>query len=149
MLRKKTWLPDSKIFTFFKPKNDLFGQFLGPTYFRAEGPIFFNSFFFLKKKYTSCLGPPKAARKKLRFFLFCLATKGSPNFFCPFLQYKQFLQGKKLALSRKIILSRKTIFDPPGGRGFSDLDTLGHYTCPCRCLHIREGGVSDKAPCRQ
>ena len=33
-------MPDSKFFTFFKPKNDLFGQFLDPTCFRAEGAIY-------------------------------------------------------------------------------------------------------------
>ena len=49
---------DSKIFTFFKPKNDLFGEFLDPTYFRAAGPkknfdpkkYFGYLFFFLKEK---------------------------------------------------------------------------------------------------
>ena len=47
---------DSKIFTFFKPKNDLFGEFLDPTYFRAAGPIFFLTtkkilgYLFFKKK---------------------------------------------------------------------------------------------------
>ena len=35
---KKKWMLDSEIFTFFKPKNDLFGEFLDPTYFRAAGP---------------------------------------------------------------------------------------------------------------
>ena len=37
-LTKKKWMLDSQIFTFFKPKNDLFGEFLDPTYFRAAVP---------------------------------------------------------------------------------------------------------------
>ena len=128
-------MPDSKNFTFLKPKNDLFGQLLDPTYFRAEGPILF--FFCVSEKklhhfFRAAEGGPK---KKCTFFVF-LAAEGGPKIFCPFLQYKRFLQGKKLVLSRKIILSRKTIFDPPpGGKGFSDLDTLGHYTCPCPPVH--------------
>ena len=54
---KKKWMLDSKIFTFFKPKNDLFGDFLDSTYFRAAGPKkkidpkknLGTFFFFLKK----------------------------------------------------------------------------------------------------
>ena len=42
--KKKKWMLDSKIFTFFKPKNDLFGEFLDPTYFWPQKK-FLGTFF--------------------------------------------------------------------------------------------------------
>ena len=54
---KKNWMPDSKFFTFFMPKNDFFFRFLDPPYFRAGGRFFFGiSLNFLHRKTFS--GPP-------------------------------------------------------------------------------------------
>ena len=57
---------DSNFFTFFKPKNELFGEFLDPTYFLAAGPKFFltpNFFgYLLKKKKCKNFATPKKFR---------------------------------------------------------------------------------------
>ena len=48
-LRKKNWSPDSKFFTFFKPKNDLFSIFEPP-------PLIFRPKARKKLAQFSCLG---------------------------------------------------------------------------------------------
>ena len=82
-----------KIFTFFMPKNDLLGQFLDTTYFRAEGPIFLFFLVFLKKKYTSFF---RAAEGGPKFFApFFLAAEGGPIFFfAPFYSITDFYKAK-------------------------------------------------------
>ena len=47
--REKKWIPDSKHFTFFMPKNDLFFDFWTPLIFGPKarkkfGPFFFSGF---------------------------------------------------------------------------------------------------------
>ena len=68
---EKKWMPDSKFFTFFSPKKDLFFHFLDPHGFRAEGPKKFFGPFSKKKLYDLGL------RRGHRNFFF---GKG-PNFF--------------------------------------------------------------------
>ena len=40
-VKNKKGILDSKVFTFFKPKNDLFGQMFGPRLFLGQRPDFF------------------------------------------------------------------------------------------------------------
>ena len=70
------WVPDSKIFTFFEPKNDVFSQFLDPHGFRAEGPMFFFDPF---PKKTLRFGPPSPnPNRKVFVFLKCDWSLRSP-----------------------------------------------------------------------
>ena len=62
--QKKMDVGFSKIFTYFKPKNDLFGEFLDPTYFRAAGP---------KKKFD-----PQKKLGTFFFFLEKIVQGGTP-----------------------------------------------------------------------
>ena len=128
-----------KKFHIFSAKKRPFGAIFGPHIFSGRRLDFFF-LAFLEKKIHLFFRAAEGGPKKIApffFLFFFFGRRRRPKIFCPFLQYKRFLQGKKLVLSRKIILSRKTIFDPPpGGRGFSDLDTLGHYTCPCQWGHF-------------
>ena len=134
-LREKIGCRTRKISHFLSQKTTFWGNFWNPHIFGPKARFFYFFLTFLKKtNNTSFVGRRRRPENFCTFFF--LAAEGGPIlffiFFLPLLQYKRFLQGKKLVLSRKIILRRKTIFDPPpGGRGFSDLDTLGHYTCPC------------------
>ena len=68
---KKTWMPDSKIFTFFMPKNDLFFDF-GTPLFSGRRPDFLAFWYFFctyAKKYN--LVPPLGDQVRLDFCRNC------------------------------------------------------------------------------